>query len=250
VECTAKQKPVVLLALLFEQLAKPGNSMVVVFTSSLDSTHRLARLLQLLWRATGYGPTASVAEFSSALNQRQRSKLMKRCISSHHKTDETNGKPVNVVVCSDGMSRGMDLPNISAVINYDVPRFAKTYVHRCGRTARAGKRGAAISLLKGGQVGEFLKMRKLIEDPERVEKARLKKDLVSDAMKVYGECVKALRRVIEAEENGELDPVAALVDEWAPRLTGIGDDEGSIGNTDDNDEIFEEDVDALLEGEN
>lgn len=250
VECTAKQKPVVLLALLFEQLAKPGNSMVVVFTSSLDSTHRLARLLQLLWRATGYGPTASVAEFSSALNQRQRSKLMKRCISSHHKTDETNGKPVNVVVCSDGMSRGMDLPNISAVINYDVPRFAKTYVHRCGRTARAGKRGAAISLLKGGQVGEFLKMRKLIEDPERVEKARLKKDLVSDAMKVYGECVKALRRVIEAEENGELDPVAALVDEWAPRLTGIGDDEGSIGNTDDNDEMFEEDVDALLEGEN
>ena len=67
--------------------------------------------------------------------------------------------PVSVVICSDGMSRGMDIGFVSAVINYDIPGFAKTYVHRCGRTARAGKEGEAISLLKGkGQAGHFQKL--------------------------------------------------------------------------------------------
>ena len=72
------------------------------------------------------------------------------------KTCEATGKRagrhdlLSVVICSDGMSRGMDIELVSTVINYDVPAFAKTYVHRCGRTARAGKEGTAISLLKGG----------------------------------------------------------------------------------------------------
>jgi superfamily II DNA/RNA helicase len=50
--------------------------------------------------------------------------------------------------------------NESIASNYDVPGFVKTYVHRCGRTARAGKTGEVISLLKGsGQAGQFTKLR-------------------------------------------------------------------------------------------
>ena len=153
VECTAEQKPLVLLAVLLEQglVDKESNindGIVVVFTSSKDSTHRLARLLQLLWAAAGYGSTKSVAEFSSALNQKQRAKLMKRC------NINAEEERVQIIVCSDGMSRGMDIQSVSAVINYDVPSYAKTYVHRCGRTARAGRKGRAITMLKDGQVSK------------------------------------------------------------------------------------------------
>ena len=209
VECTAEQKPLVFLALLLDQLQQNGEDgvsaerkIVAVFTSSLDSTHRLVRLLQLLWSSAGFGDPSSVAEFSSALNQIQRTKLMKRC------TDADGD--VSVVVCSDGMSRGMDIPSVSAVINYDVPSFAKTYVHRCGRTARAGKEGTAISVLKGGQVKQFQRMRKLIDNPSRVKEMIIDKDLVRNAVKQYRACVRALRAVIRAEEECEISTTDAI----------------------------------------
>ena len=220
--CAAEQKPLVLLALLLDAMGGGGAADVegeiesggdgwggriaVVFTASVDSTHRLARLLQLLWVRGGYGPPWAVAEFSSALNQKQRSRLLKRC------RDSSGG--VSVVICSDGMSRGMDLPDVSAVINYDVPRFAKTYVHRCGRTARAGREGRAVSVLEGGQVRDFGRMRKLIEDPGRVREMGVNKQLAARAIPVYAECVSALRDVIEAESQGGLDTVAPLTGEW------------------------------------
>eukprot|EP00978_Attheya_sp_CCMP212_P017740 scaffold47753_cov58-Attheya_sp.AAC.8 len=221
VECTAEQKPLVLLALLLELKQResnnqegenPTNGIVVVFTSSVDSTHRLARLLQLLWGAAGYGPTAAIAEFSSALNHKQRSRLLKKC----NDRSSDSGENISVVVCSDGMSRGMDLPSVSAVINYDVPAYAKTYVHRCGRTARAGRKGIAISVLKGGQVGQFLKMRQLIDNPKRIQPMGVQKHLVSGAIPMYQACVQALRQVMDAENDGEIDNVSTLPSEWIP----------------------------------
>ena len=221
VECTAEQKPIVLLALLLERLhvkekSKPeGKSVIVIFTQSVDSTHRLARLFQLLWATAGYGPPSAVVEFSSALNQKERSHLMARC------NDPEDS--VSIVVCSDGMSRGMDLEFVSAVVNYDVPSFAKTYVHRCGRTARAGKNGAAISLLKGGQVVQFAKMRQLIQAPDSVKSMGIQKHLVRDAVPKYRQSVQALRDVLDAEENGELSNTEILSKEYIPRAMETSD---------------------------
>ena len=203
IECTAEQKPLVLLSLLLESIQNHQDddhkSIIVVFTSSLESTHRLARLLQLLWLAGDYGRIPPV-EFSSSLNQKQRSALMERC-------NDPND-PVSVVVCSDGMSRGMDISFVSAVINYDVPGFAKTYVHRCGRTARAGKQGEAISLLKGsGQVGLFTKLRRLIDFPERVRTRKVKTSLIRNAIPLYRGCVASLKDLIAAEQTGDLHPM-------------------------------------------
>jgi len=217
VECTAEQKPLVLLSLILEQIQRDDTSgepgIVVVFTSSVDSTHRLARLLQLLYAQAGYGPSRSVAEFSSVLTQNQRSKLMLLCKS------RSNAHPrIRVIVCSDGMSRGMDIHNVTAVINYDVPSYAKTYVHRCGRTARAGKSGRAVTIVKGGQVGKFKKMRQLIDDPDKVVVGGIKKELVVDAVPVYKQCVRALQIILDAEDTKEMSLVQPLETEWMKNI--------------------------------
>eukprot|EP00536_Pseudo-nitzschia_multiseries_P003421 jgi/Psemu1/252649/estExt_Genewise1Plus.C_530017 len=234
VECTAEQKPIVLLALLLERLQEyrklaesaalssstpPQKHTIVVFASSLESTHRLTRLLQLLWQAADYGTPP--VEFSSALNQHQRSKLMKRC-------NDPGDRSVSVLVCSDGMSRGMDLASCRAVIHYDVPGMAKTYVHRCGRTARAGQDGTAIALLKGkGQAGQFARLRRLVALPERVAKASVKTSLVRDAIPLYKHCVSRLRDVLAAEDRGELKPTDPDLTRWLPG-NGNGNENDSV----------------------
>lgn len=200
VECTAEQKPLVLLSLLFDRL-KVEKNIIVVFTASLDSTHRLARLLQLLWSALGHDEH-TVGEFSSSLKQTERASLMKRCIDPEDS--------LSVVVCSDGMSRGMDIESVGTVINYDVPSLAKTYVHRCGRTARASRKGTAISILKGGQVFQYKRMRRIIQNEDRVRTVPIKKSLVRDAVPVYGTCIQALKHVLSAENAGELGHTESL----------------------------------------
>ncbi|SJL85308.1 ATP-dependent RNA helicase SrmB [Vibrio palustris] len=55
---------------------------------------------------------------------------------------------VNVLLATDVAARGLDVPDISHVINFDMPRTADIYLHRIGRTARAGKKGNAISLVE------------------------------------------------------------------------------------------------------
>lgn len=55
---------------------------------------------------------------------------------------------INVLIATDVAARGIDLPDVSHVINFDMPRTADVYLHRIGRTARAGKKGDAISLVE------------------------------------------------------------------------------------------------------
>lgn len=238
-ECTAEQKPLVLLAILAD-LALEQGKLVVVFTSSLDSTHRLARLMQLLWPFVGARERVrgGVLEFSSALNQSERASLVSRC--------KETPSDVAAIICSDGMSRGMDLQNVGAVIHYDVPTAAKTYVHRSGRTARAGTVGTAIVLLKGaGQAGQFRKLRTLIQSPERVITGyKVRKQLVHDVP--YRECLTSLREVLVGEEAGELKPTDPLPIDYIPLLddaegTVIGDETEDTLIADDTEEIMSAD---------
>ena len=59
-------------------------------------------------------------------------------------------------MCSDSLARGMDLSLADHVVNYDVPAHVQTYVHRVGRTARAGRPGSAFTLLRYEEVGVSL----------------------------------------------------------------------------------------------
>ena len=112
---------------------------MLIFTSSLDACHRVALLLSL------WGGFHS-AELSSALTERQRSSVL----SSFRQ------RRVAVLVCSDVMSRGMDLEGVSHVVNYYVPLHTSVYVHRVGRTARGGGEGRAISLVKRVEYAHFI----------------------------------------------------------------------------------------------
>lgn len=71
-----------------------------------------------------------------------------------------NGK-IDVLVASDVAARGLDIKNVNLIINYDIPKTSYEYIHRIGRTARAGKEGKVISLLSPEDHENF---RRVIED--------------------------------------------------------------------------------------
>lgn len=63
---------------------------------------------------------------------------------------------IQVLVSSDAMTRGMDVEGVSNVINYDMPAYIKTYIHRVGRTARAGRTGRCFTILRKDEVLQYI----------------------------------------------------------------------------------------------
>ena len=105
---------------------------VLVFTKSNETAVRLGRLLALLEQSF----TDSIGTLTSTKSTSSR----RRTIQSF------NAGKLGILVASDLVSRGLDLPNLAHVINYDIPSSVTNYVHRVGRTARAGKKGWAWTL--------------------------------------------------------------------------------------------------------
>eukprot|EP00124_Ichthyophonus_hoferi_P001071 Ihof_evm11s49 gene=Ihof_evmTU11s49 len=157
VVCTAGEKPMVLLHFL----KALGKRRVLCFTASVDASHRLFLLLKL------YGGL-EVAEYSSHLSQDQR----------HHMLEAFRADRTQVLVCSDAMARGMDVDDVETVICYDAPAYIKTYVHRVGRTARAGRSGEAYTLLKSNEVRHFKLMHKKAETANKLVQLTIKADLL------------------------------------------------------------------------
>jgi len=61
--------------------------------------------------------------------------------------DKFKNSHINILIATDVASRGLDIPNVSHVINYEAPENYETYVHRIGRTGRADKKGTAITFI-------------------------------------------------------------------------------------------------------
>jgi len=85
--------------------------------------------------------------------------------------DQIKNQKIDVLVATDVASRGLDIKNVTHVYNYDVPPTAKEYVHRIGRTARAGENGDAVTLLTGRDHVNFRRVQS--GDGLNIEKADL-----------------------------------------------------------------------------
>lgn len=116
-------------ALLDSLLATETYQQVIIFTATRSDTERLAQKL------TQQG--ISTLALSGELNQSQRNKIMESFSKGQHK----------ILVTTDLASRGLDLVNVSHVINFDLPKHTEEFVHRIGRTGRAGSTGDAISFV-------------------------------------------------------------------------------------------------------
>ena len=113
--------------MLNELLADPAFDRVLVFTRTKRGADRVCKQLKQA------GVAADALHGNKAQNARVRAL-----------EDFRKGK-VRVLVATDIAARGIDVPNISHVINYELPNEPESYVHRIGRTARAGAGGAALS---------------------------------------------------------------------------------------------------------
>jgi superfamily II DNA/RNA helicase len=76
--------------------------------------------------------------------------------------DRFKSGDINIIVASDVAARGLDIPGVSHVVNYDVPHHAEDYVHRIGRTGRAGRTGIAYTLVTETEAENLAEVEKLI----------------------------------------------------------------------------------------
>ena len=101
----------------------------IVFTRQVNEAQRLAILL----RALGFGAIPLHGQLSQSARLGALNKF--------------RAGARDILVATDVAARGLDIPKVDLVVNYDLPQESKTYVHRVGRTARAGKSGRALSLV-------------------------------------------------------------------------------------------------------
>ncbi|TDX66934.1 ATP-dependent RNA helicase RhlE [Methylosinus sp. sav-2] len=133
---------------LVELFADPGFSRAIVFTRTKRGADRVAQHLD----ANGVG--ASAIHGNKSQNQRQRA------------LEDFRSGRTRALVATDIAARGIDIDGVSHVVNFELPETPEAYVHRIGRTARAGATGAAVSLCDNSE-------RSLLKQIERVTRQTL-----------------------------------------------------------------------------
>ena len=130
---------------LVEVLRREGSDRVLVF---VRGKHRADHLCRVLGHK-GF----SAASLHGGRTQGQRTRALERFATGE----------VGVLVATDVLSRGIDVSGVSYVVNLDVPHDAEDYVHRIGRTGRAGKRGWALTLCSEPEYLDLRDIEKLIK---------------------------------------------------------------------------------------
>ncbi|XP_048235318.1 DEAD-box ATP-dependent RNA helicase 1 isoform X2 [Ricinus communis] len=179
--CEPKLKPLYLVALLQNLVGEK----CIVFASSVESTHRLCTLLKFFGDLK-----VKIKEYSGLQHQSVRSKTLKAF---------REGK-IQVLVSSDAMTRGMDVEGVRNVINYDKPAYIKTYIHRAGRTARAGQVGRCFTLLHKEEVRHF---RKLLQkaDNDSFPVYSLPSSYIEPLYPTYESALEKLKEKVQSETS-------------------------------------------------
>eukprot|EP00049_Salpingoeca_infusionum_P000873 m.43046 g.43046 ORF g.43046 m.43046 type:complete len:510 (+) comp10756_c0_seq1:111-1640(+) len=176
--CEADEKPLALLYLLVTLQV----DRTLVFTGSIDTAHRLHALL------AAYGGL-KVAELSSA-NASSFKKTLRQFVQGE----------ISTIVCTDSLARGIDLELVENVVCYDIPQNPQTYMHRVGRTARAGAHGDAYSLLLPTQRSAFLQLRKSI-DAKPVDVTDVTPEMYDDVITQYKNALLELQESMSVQST-------------------------------------------------
>ncbi|XP_029636404.1 ATP-dependent RNA helicase DDX51 [Octopus sinensis] len=178
--CDPSSKVVAIVHLVLDR----GFHSVVCFTNSVESTHRLCLLLKHIDKFP-------VAEFSSRLKAKEKESILAAFSKGS----------IRLLVCTDTMARGMDLLNIDLVVSYDYPKFVETYIHRVGRTARAGHEGTTVSLLEFQQVVHLKAMRKQCQTKNTLSQIKLTNQIRKQYVPLLSSAVEALPASLKAENK-------------------------------------------------
>ncbi|PPQ67665.1 LOW QUALITY PROTEIN: hypothetical protein CVT25_012693 [Psilocybe cyanescens] len=160
-----------------------GNS-IIVFTRTKAEAQMLSIILRIL--------SFAAVPIHGDMSQSQRLGALAKFKSGSRK----------VLVATDIASRGLDIPSVDVVINYDVPQHSKDYIHRVGRTARAGRSGKAITLVSQydveliQRIEEVIGKKMILYETEAEDIAALKERV--------GEASRAAKNEMkDAEPNGK-----------------------------------------------
>jgi ATP-dependent RNA helicase RhlE len=133
--------------LLEEYLKKHPGEQALVFGRTKHGSEKLSKLLAT-W---GF----KVGSIHGNKSQNQRDRTL---------TEFRNGE-LDVLVATDVAARGIDIPTVRHVYNFDMPNVPENYVHRIGRTARAGAEGTAVAFCAPAEMGELQAVEKLLKKP-------------------------------------------------------------------------------------
>jgi ATP-dependent RNA helicase DeaD len=126
-------------------------------------------------------------------------------------------RKVNVLVCTDVASRGLDVKDITHVINYSIPRELDNYVHRIGRTARSGKTGFAMSLVTPSH-------RSLIPRIERMTKSKMREGRLPTRKEIGAKKVSKILAKFQ-EQTAFARATELLSAEWKTTIAGMTNEE-------------------------
>ncbi|TFY56999.1 hypothetical protein EVG20_g8711, partial [Dentipellis fragilis] len=101
---------------------------------------------------------------------------------------------IDLLVCSDLISRGIDISHVAHVVSYDVPVDMRKYVHRVGRTARAGRAGDAWTLVEEQEARYFKEMLKAADHSAAVKRERVSSKQLEGLIPHYEVALKELKK--------------------------------------------------------
>jgi ATP-dependent RNA helicase DDX47/RRP3 len=177
-----KHKDVHLIWLLNEHVGQTS----IIFARTVHEVMRLS----FLTRSLGFGAIA----LHGQLSQSSRLGALSRFRT----------KSREILIATDVAARGLDIPSVDLVLNYDLAADSKTHVHRIGRTARAGKSGKAISLVSQYDVEVWLRIEKALD--QKLPEYKVEKEEVLILSERVGEAQRqsiAQMKELDEKKNGK-----------------------------------------------
>src|ERR687893_1036198 len=177
--CQQSEKQALLTMMLRHGFSERGNmDRVLIFTRTKHGADRVVKLL------AGNGIAANAIHGNKSQPQRERA------------LGEFKAGKVKILIATDIAARGIDVSGVSHVVNFDLPNVAEQYVHRIGRTARAGAAGVAIAYCAEDEKAYLRDIEKLTRQKINVEP--LPQNFVAEAARI-----KSSRVTPAAPERGE-----------------------------------------------